>query len=74
MLLTSYMLVKQLYLLNVTGIELIGPLKEYEGKKYIATAVCYFTKFVKVKAIPNNTGEEVAMFIYELFSRYVTKQ
>ena len=45
----------------------MGPLKESEGKKYIVTAVCYFTKFVK--AIPNMTGEEIGLFIYELFSR-----
>ena len=53
-----------------TGIDLIGPLKEYEGKKYIATAYDYFTKFVEAKAILNKMGEEVGMFIYELFSRY----
>ena len=46
-----------------TGIDLIGPLKEYEGKKYIATAVDYFTKFVEAKAIPNKTGEEVGLFM-----------
>ena len=55
----------------MTGIDLIGPLKEYDGKKYISTAVCYLTKFVEAKAIPNKTGEEVGVFIYELFSRYV---
>ena len=49
------------------GVDLIGPLKEYEGKHYIATAVDYFTKFVEAKAISNKTADEVGTFIYELF-------
>ena len=49
------------------GVDLIGPLKEYEGKQYIATAVDYFTKFVEAKVISNKTAEEVGTFIYELF-------
>ena len=52
---------------NTSGVDLIGPLKGYEGKKYIATAVCYFTKFFEADAIPNKTAHEVGMFIYELF-------
>ena len=28
----------------LTGVDLIGPLKEYEGLKYIATDVCYFSQ------------------------------
>ena len=52
---------------NTSGVDLIRPLKEYEGKKYIATAVCYFTKFLEAKAIPNKTVHEVGTFIYELF-------
>ena len=43
---------------------------ECEGKQYIATVVCYFTKYVEAKAIPEKTGEQVAWFIYELISRY----
>ena len=54
----------------LTGVDLIGPLKEYKGLKYIATAVCYFSKFVETKAIPAKTGEQVGLFIYELFMRY----
>ena len=53
-----------------TGIDLIGPLPEADGKWYIATAVCYFTKWVEAKAIPDKTGVEIAWFIYELMSRY----
>ena len=56
----------QLYC-NFIGVDLIGPLKEYDGKEYIATAVCYFTKFVEARAISNKMAEEVGTFIYELF-------
>ena len=55
--------------LILSGVDLIGPLKENDGKQYIATAVNYFTKFVEAKAISNKTREEVATFIYELFYR-----
>ena len=55
---------------SLIGVDLIGPLKEYQGLKYIATAICYFTKYVEAKAIPAKTGEEVGLFIYELFMRY----
>ena len=53
----------------IVGVDQIGPLREYEGKQYIATAVCYFTKWVEAKAISNKTGHEVGSFIYELFCR-----
>ena len=36
----------------------------------MATAVCYFMKYVEAKAIPEKTGEEIAWFIYEIMSRY----
>ena len=52
------------------GIDLVGPLKECNGNKYIATAVFYFTKFVEAKPIPDKTGEQVALFIYELMFWY----
>ena len=58
----------------LTGVDLIGPLKEYEGLKYIATAVCYFSKFVEAKAIPAKTGEQIGLFIYELFMRYAVME
>ena len=49
--------------LILSGVDLIGPLKENDGKQYIATVVDYFTKFVEAKAISNKTREEVATFI-----------
>ena len=57
-------------MLFIRGIDLIGPLPESDGKCYIATAVCYFTKSVEAKAIPDKSRLEIAQFIYELMSRY----
>ena len=52
------------------GINLVGPLRECNGMKYIAIAVCYFTKFVEAKPIPEKTGVQVAGFIYDLLCQY----
>ena len=54
----------------IAGIDIVGPLYECQGMKYIVTSVCYFTKWVEARAIPNKTGAEVAHFIYWLFTRY----
>ena len=54
-----------------TGIDLVGPLRENNGMKYIVTSVCYFTKWVEAKVIPNKTGFEVVKFIYHsIFCRF----
>ena len=54
-----------------SGIDLVGPLRENNGMKYIVTSVCYFTKWVEAKAIPNKTGLEIAKFIYyNIFCRF----
>ena len=52
------------------GIDLVGPLCECNGIKYIVTAVCYFMKFIEAKPIPEKTGHEVASFIYDLLCQY----
>ena len=44
-------LVQKIFLDIFPGVDLIGPLKEFEGKQYTATAVDYFTKFVEAKAM-----------------------
>ena len=56
--------------MDITGINLVGPLCELNSMKYIVTSVDYFLKFVEVKVIPNKSGLEIARFIYSLFSRY----
>ena len=48
----------------------MGPLRECNGMKYIATAVCYFTKFVEAKPVPEKTGVQVAGVIYDLLCQY----
>ena len=53
-----------------TGIDLVGPLREYDGKKYIFTAICYFSKYVEVKPISSKSAEEIALFLYSLICRY----
>ena len=56
--------------MDITGIDVVGPLCELNGMKYIVTSVDYFSKFVEAKAILNQSGLEIARFIYSLFSRY----
>ena len=53
-----------------TGIDLVGPLIEYDGKKYIVTVICYFSKYVEVKPISSKSAEEIALFLYSLICRY----
>ena len=53
-----------------TGIDLVGPLRESQGYKYIAMAVCYFSKYVEVKPLRTKTSDEVALFLYELICQY----
>ena len=45
-----------LNVLILSGVDLIGPLKENDRKQYIATAVDYFITFVEAKAISNKRG------------------
>ena len=56
--------------MDITGIDLVGPLHELNGMKYIVTSVDYFSKFVEAKVILNKSGLEITRFIYSLFSRY----
>ena len=49
------------------------PLRECNGMKYIATAVCYFTKFVEAKPIPEKTGVQVAGFMISCVNMVVSK-
>ena len=53
-----------------TGIDLVGPLRESQGYKYTATAVCYFRKYVKAKPLRTKTADEVALFLYDLICQY----
>ena len=52
------------------GIDIIGPLRESNNKKYIATCVDYFSKYIEAKSLENKTGLAVGAFLYELICRY----
>ena len=56
------------------GIDLVGPLRECNGYKYLVTAVDYFLKYVEAKPITEKTGEQIGLFIYQLFCRYGVMQ
>ena len=51
-------------------LDLIGPLKESNGKKYIISCVDYFSKYVEAKATENRMGSAVGTFTYDLMCRY----
>ena len=53
------------------GIDLIGPLKESDGYRYIVTAVDYTSKFVEVEPLKENTSKSVAKSLYILLCQYV---
>ena len=52
------------------SLDLIGPLKESNGKKYFISCVDYFSKYVEDKAIENKTGSAAGTFVYDLICRY----
>ena len=58
------------YHLTFVGIDLVGPLHEVNGKKYIATAICYFSKYVEAQAIGSKNATEIADFLFGLISQY----
>ena len=52
------------------GIDLIGPLKESNGMKYVVTAVDYFSKWPEAQGIPDKCAISVARFLWNLQCRY----
>ncbi len=52
------------------GIDMIGPLPEVDGYKYIVTAVDYFTKFIEVHPLRQKNAFGICKFIYNLICRY----
>ena len=52
------------------GVDIIGPLRESNNKKYIITCVDYFSKYVEAKSLDKKSGSAVGAFLYELFCRY----
>ena len=64
---TYIMLLKTLSFL---GIDLVDPLQETNGKKYIVMAICYFSKYVGAKAIESKNVTEIVEFLFDLICQY----
>jgi hypothetical protein len=52
--------------------DIMGPLPETsKGNKYIINAICHFSKWAEIKAIPDATAETIATFLEEqIFCRH----
>ena len=52
--------------------DLIGPLPTTaRGNKYVVTLVDYFSKWPEAAPLKDKTALGVALFIYDLFCRYI---
>nr|GEW17864.1 reverse transcriptase domain-containing protein [Tanacetum cinerariifolium] len=58
-------------LVNVKGIDFMGPFSSSIGNKHIIVAVDYLSKWVEAKALPNNDAR-VVKFLKSLFARFGT--
>nr|GEY17560.1 reverse transcriptase domain-containing protein [Tanacetum cinerariifolium] len=54
------------------GIDFMGPFPYSRGNKYILVAVDYLSKWIEVKALPNNDARVVFKFLKSPFSRFRT--
>nr|GFB64012.1 reverse transcriptase domain-containing protein [Tanacetum cinerariifolium] len=59
-------------ILDVWGIDFMGPFPSSKGNKYILVAVDYLSKWVEAKALPTNDARVVVKFLKSLFSRFGT--
>nr|GEX55842.1 reverse transcriptase domain-containing protein [Tanacetum cinerariifolium] len=57
-------------ILDVWGIDFIGPFPSSRGNKYILVAVDYLSKWVEAKALPTNDARVVCKFLKSLFARF----
>ncbi|GJU80369.1 reverse transcriptase domain-containing protein [Tanacetum coccineum] len=55
-------------ILDVWGIDFMGPFPSSRGNKYILVAVDYLSKWVKAKALPTNDARVVVKILKSLFS------
>nr|GEX94367.1 reverse transcriptase domain-containing protein [Tanacetum cinerariifolium] len=61
----------QIYeILDVWGIDFMGPFPSSKGNKYILVAIDYLSKWVEAKALPTNDARVVVKFLKSLFSRF----
>ncbi|GJY99114.1 reverse transcriptase domain-containing protein [Tanacetum coccineum] len=59
-------------ILDVWGIDFMGPFLSSRENKYILVAVDYLSKWVKAKALPINDAKVVVKFLKSLFVRFET--
>nr|GEW49135.1 reverse transcriptase domain-containing protein [Tanacetum cinerariifolium] len=59
-------------ILDVCGIDFMGPFPSSRGNRYILVAVDYLSKWVEVKALPTNDARVVVKFLKSLFARFRT--
>nr|GEU40620.1 reverse transcriptase domain-containing protein [Tanacetum cinerariifolium] len=57
-------------ILDVWGIDFMGPFPNSKGNKYILVAIDYLSKWVEAKALPTNDARVVVKFLKSLFSRF----
>ncbi|GJV22090.1 reverse transcriptase domain-containing protein [Tanacetum coccineum] len=55
---------------NVWGLDFMGPFPESRGNKYILVAVDYVSKWVEAQALPTNDARVVVKFLRQLFARF----
>ncbi|GKG00517.1 reverse transcriptase domain-containing protein, partial [Tanacetum coccineum] len=56
-------------ILDVWGIDFMGPFPSSRGNKYILVAVDYLSKWDKAKSLPTNDARVVCKFLKSLFAR-----
>nr|GEU42919.1 reverse transcriptase domain-containing protein [Tanacetum cinerariifolium] len=59
-------------ILDVWGIDFMGPFLSSRGNKYILVAIDYLSKWVEAKALPTNDTRVVCKFLKYLFARFGT--
>nr|GEX28372.1 reverse transcriptase domain-containing protein [Tanacetum cinerariifolium] len=57
---------------DVWGIDFMGPFPSSRRNKYILVAINYLSKWVEVKALPNNDARVVCKLLKSLFARFGT--
>ncbi|GJU57310.1 reverse transcriptase domain-containing protein [Tanacetum coccineum] len=59
-------------IIDIWGIDFMGPFPSSRGNKYILLAVDYLLKWVEAKALPTNDARVVCRFLKSLFAHFGT--
>nr|GEY48025.1 reverse transcriptase domain-containing protein [Tanacetum cinerariifolium] len=57
-------------IIDVWGIDFMGPFPSSRGNTYILVAVDYLSKWVEAKALPTNDARVICKFLKSLFARF----